>query len=74
MDRDGWKLVWGQDTLLKVSKPEQVRSVQLYNVMDDPEERWDMADKEVEVVQRLKDRILTHMNTSYVRADWPQGK
>ena len=73
MTRTGWKLVWGQDSLLKVSKPEQSRNVQLYNVFDDPEEMVDMADKELEVVEDLKQRILTHMNTSYVQADWPVG-
>ena len=73
MDRAGWKLLWGQDTLLKVSKPEQSRNVQLFNVLDDPEERLDKADEMPELVERLKHRILTHMNTSYVVADWPAG-
>ena len=67
MTRTGWKLVWGQDTLLKVSKPEQSRNVQLYNVFADPEEMVDMADKELEVVEDLKQIILTHLNTSCVQ-------
>ena len=74
MDQSGWKLLWGQDSLLKVSKPEQARTVQLYNVMDDPEERWDRVDQEVEMVEMLKQRILKHKNTSYVEADWPKSE
>ena len=33
-----------------------------------------MADKELDMVEKLKQRILTHLNTSYVQADWPVGR
>ena len=73
MDDKGWKLIWGQDTLLKHPKPELTRQIQLFNTFDDPAEMFDMADEKPEIVNRLKTRILEQLQRFHVPADWPSG-
>ena len=38
MTSDKWKLIWGQEYLLKQRQPLQSQNTQLYNIMEDPNE------------------------------------
>ena len=38
MTSDKWKLIWGQEYLLKQTQPLQSQNTQLYNIMEDPNE------------------------------------
>lgn len=68
-----WKLIWGQDYLLKKRQPQFKDRALLYDVYQDPGERRDLSNSQTQVVERLKAEVLSAMNSSYVPADWPKG-
>jgi len=71
--RDRWKLIWGQEYLLKKSQPYQKRKVQLYDIIEDPNEIENIAKEYPEVVDILKKEIMENRNESLIPADWPKG-
>jgi len=70
---DQWKLIWGQEYLLKKTQPHQRDRVQLYDVFEDPSERINVASEHPEVVEMLKAEVLAALNTTFTEADWPKG-
>eukprot|EP00090_Calanus_glacialis_P016104 TRINITY_DN2526_c0_g1_i7.p1 TRINITY_DN2526_c0_g1~~TRINITY_DN2526_c0_g1_i7.p1 ORF type:complete len:201 (+),score=36.36 TRINITY_DN2526_c0_g1_i7:66-605(+) len=70
---DKWKLIWGQEYLLKKSQPYQKMKTQLYNIIKDPNELENLDSKYPELVELLKTEILQSKNESLIRADWPKG-
>ena len=68
-----WKLIWGQEYLLKKSQPHFRDRALLYDVFADPAERTNQAHNQPEVVDRLKAIVMEKMNSSYVQADYPKG-
>jgi len=70
---DKYKLIWGQEYLLKKAQPYQKTKTQLYNIMEDPNEMINLKAEYPETVEKLKTEILQSMNTSLVPADWPRG-
>ena len=44
-----YKLIWGQEFLLDRAQPLQADKVQLYDVVQDPEERSNIASENMEV-------------------------
>ena len=75
---DRWKLIWGQDYLLKQDKHERSCDVQLFNIKKDPNETKNEAwagkssiGKIKRKVQELKDRLMEEFKTMSW-ADYPR--
>jgi len=68
-----WKLLWGQEYLLKKPQVQQRLNTQLYDIMEDPNEVNNLDEKYPEVLHQLQNTIMHHMNTSLVPADYPKG-
>lgn len=68
-----WKMIWGQEYLLKKPQPFQSKKVQLYDIIDDPNEVKDVSSENPELVKLLEEEILTAKEESYIPADWPPG-
>eukprot|EP00090_Calanus_glacialis_P001505 TRINITY_DN11078_c0_g1_i1.p1 TRINITY_DN11078_c0_g1~~TRINITY_DN11078_c0_g1_i1.p1 ORF type:complete len:485 (-),score=87.39 TRINITY_DN11078_c0_g1_i1:134-1588(-) len=73
MTSDKWKLIWGQEYLLKQTQPLQSQNTQLYNIMEDPNEIFNQDKNFPEIVVRLKDQILKAKNISMIEADYPEA-
>lgn len=74
MTSDNWKLILGQEYLLKKPQPHQVDRSQLYDIWLDPSESKNLVNQYPEVAGDMKQELLTAMNsTRYVPADWPRG-
>ena len=73
MSKDQYKIIWGQDILLKKSQRSFSHNVKLFNVFDDPSEINDVANEFPEIVETMKSDILVAMNKSFVAADYPKG-
>merc|ERR1719402_1550735 len=67
-----WKLIWGQEYLLKRLQPEQKHSVQLYDVYADQSEKFNRANDFQQVVKELQEKILVLSKTQLVEADYPE--
>ena len=44
-----WKLIWGQDYLLKKPQPFQSKKKRLYDIMNDPNEIYELSKQNPEV-------------------------
>ena len=60
MTSDKWKLIWGQEYLLKQTQPLQSQNTQLYNIMEDPNEIYNQDMNFPEVYQEHKFIILIY--------------
>ena len=74
ISKDQYKLIWGQEYLLKKPQKQQSRKVQLYDVFEDPSENKNLAEEFPDVVSTLKEEILAAQKKSLSRADYPKGK
>ena len=70
--KDQYKLLWGQDMLLKKIKASQANKVELYNIVSDPEETTDIAHSHPDIVKNMKNEIMKAKNEAYERADYPE--
>ena len=68
-----YKMIWGQEQLLKKSHKSQSNQVKLFNVFDDPEESTDISEENPDVIEKLKATVLKAKNISFVEADYPKG-
>ena len=73
MSKDHYKIIWGQETLLKKSQRSFSHNVKLFNIFEDPSETNDVASEFPEIVETMKTDILVAMNKSFVAADYPKG-
>ena len=73
ISKDQYKMIWGQDILLKKSQRTFSHNIKLFNVFDDPSEINDVANEFPEIVETMKTDILVAMNKSFVTADYPKG-
>lgn len=74
ISKDQYKLIWGQEYLLKKPQKQQSRMVQLYDVYKDPSENKNIAEEFPDLVSTLKEEILAAKKKSLARADYPKGK
>ena len=74
ISKDQYKLIWGQEYLLKKPQKQQSRMVQLYDVYKDPSENKNIAEEFPDLVFTLKEEILAAKKKSLARADYPKGK
>jgi len=75
-----YKLIWGQEFLLDRAQPLQADKVQLYDVYQDPEERSNIASENMEIVDKLKTKLLQRKGefvpaivTRSTRKGWPSN-
>ena len=74
ISKNQYKLIWGQEYLLKKPQKQQSRMVQLYDVYKDPSENKNIAEEFPDLVSTLKEEILAAKKKSLARADYPKGK
>ena len=74
ISKDQYKLIWGQEYLLKKPQKQQSRKVQLYDVFKDPSENTNLAEEFPDLVSSLQEEILAAKKKSLARADYPKGK
>ena len=74
ISKDQYKLIWGQEYLLKKPQKQQSRKVQLYDVFQDPSENNNLAEEFPDLVWSLQEEILAAKNKSLALADYPKGK
>ena len=74
ISKDQYKLIWGQEYLLKKPQKQQSQKVQLYDVFKDPSESQNLADEFPDLVGSLKEEILAAKKKSLAKADYPKGK
>ena len=81
-DKAGWqatitkgsyKMIWGQDYLLKKSQKNRSTNVQLYDVVKDPFEASNIADNNTGIIDELKKIVLAAKEKRFVEADYPDG-
>ena len=72
--RGQYKLIWGQEYLLKKPQKQQRHNVQLYDIINDPTETKNLAEEFADLVSSLKEEILAAKEKSLARADYPKGK
>eukprot|EP00090_Calanus_glacialis_P005252 TRINITY_DN14070_c0_g1_i1.p1 TRINITY_DN14070_c0_g1~~TRINITY_DN14070_c0_g1_i1.p1 ORF type:complete len:497 (-),score=119.32 TRINITY_DN14070_c0_g1_i1:104-1594(-) len=75
---DNFKLIWGQDKLLKKDQNEKSCNVELYNIKNDPSERNNLAPELRKKVAELKDRLMSQLGemtpaiySAEKREGWP---
>jgi len=68
-----YKLILGQDELLKRSQPHMRYRKQLYNIKIDPNETRNLAKLKPKVVKNLENMIIDAQNRYMVKADFPKG-
>ena len=69
-----YKLIWGQEYLLKKPQKQQSENIQLYEIFNDPSETTNLAEEFPGLVSSLKEEILAAKKKSLARADYPKGK
>ena len=69
--RDKYKLIWGQDMLLKRIRKTPSTKVQLFDVLKDPTESENIASIRSDVVQDMKNQIIKAKHESFEPADYP---
>ena len=74
ISKDRYKLIWGQEYLLKKPQKQQSLKVQLYDVFKDPSENTNLAEEFPDLVSSLQEEILAAKKKSLTRADYPKGK
>ena len=74
ISKDQYKLIWGQEYLLKKPQKQQSLNVQLYDVFKDPSENQNLAEEFPDLVASLKEEILAAKKKSLAKADYPKGK
>ena len=72
--RGQYKLIWGQEYLLKKPQKQQRQNVQLYDIINDPTETKNLAEEFADLVSSLKEEILAAKQKSLAPADYPKGK
>ena len=73
ISRGSYKMIWGQDYLLKKSQKNQETNIQLYNVVKDPNESNNIADENRDIIDEMKEIVLSAKQKRFVEADYPDG-
>ena len=72
--RGNYKLIWGQDYLLKKSPKGKSDAYHLFDVYNDPSEVNDVAAEFPDIVNSFKSEIINAKDESFVKADYPKCK
>ena len=72
ISKGSYKMIWGQDYLLKKSQKNQQTNIQLYDVIQDPNEASNIAEENKEIIEDMKDIVLAAKKKRFVEADYPK--
>ena len=72
--RGNYKLIWGQDYLLKKSPKGKSDAYHLFDVYNDPSEVNDVAAEFPDIVNSFKSEIINAKDEAFVKADYPKCK
>ena len=73
ISKGSFKMIWGQDYLLKKSQKNQKTNIQLYDVVKDPHEASNIAEENKEIIEEMKEIVLAAKKRRFVEADYPNG-